>query len=93
LIGFIVAFLINGCTYYEQRVALGAVAGAATGALVADSTAPHYGGYRQPFYSGYGYTNHYSQTPPPPLRVGSPYAHIRSNRDAYDAYKWSRYPR
>jgi hypothetical protein len=40
---------LNGCSHYEQRVALGAVAGAATGALVADST---YGGYG---YGGYGH--------------------------------------
>ena len=48
----VVAFLMQGCTY-EERIALGAVAGAATGALIADSTTPYYG-----YDYGYRYDNH-----------------------------------
>lgn len=92
----ITALVLNGCTHYESRVALGAVAGAATGALVADATTPYYGnGYGGGHYGGYRprYYEIRSQTPPPPLRVGSKGAYIRSNRNAYDAYKFSSYPR
>ena len=66
LLILITGLVLNGCTHYESRLALGAVAGAATGALVADSTTPYYGGhgggYRQPYYSGnkgYGYNYQY----------------------------------
>jgi len=46
------ALAFGGCSHYDQTLALGAVAGAATGALIADSTYDH--GYS----GGYGYHGH-----------------------------------
>ena len=55
LIFTLVILFMNGCTHYESRLAMGAIAGAATGALVADSG---YGGGYGGGYVPHVYNNH-----------------------------------
>ena len=61
----IATMLFTGCSHYEQTVALGAIAGGATGALIADQTyTPHYGygyghGYGYHGNTSYGHPIHY----------------------------------
>ncbi len=54
---FVTLFVFSGCTPYETRVALGAVAGASAGALIADSTYEGY--YPHDRYHPAGHRHYY----------------------------------
>jgi len=79
--------ILNGCTHYESQVALGAIAGASTGALIVDRNYNNYPRASYDRYSrGYGYGQQrtmYTQ----PIRQSTYYVPYHpAYRDAYGGY-------